>query len=97
VLLLDEPSAHLDIYHQVQLYRLLQDLSGRGLLVIAATHDLNVALRHADRLLLMNRGQIRADGKPAEIVRADLMEEVYSVPIEVHRNASGKPWVSYGG
>ncbi len=44
VLLLDEPSAHLDIYHQVQLYRLLHELTRRGLLVVAVTHDLNIAL-----------------------------------------------------
>jgi iron complex transport system ATP-binding protein len=96
VLLLDEPSAHLDIYHQVQLYRLLQQLSQRGLLVVAVTHDLNVALGKADRLLLMHHGQIRADGEPAEIMRADLMEEIYSVPIQVHHHASGKPWITYG-
>ena len=97
VLLLDEPSAHLDIYHQVHLYRLLQQLSQGGLLVVAVTHDLNVALGRADRLLLMHGGQIRADGEPAEIVRPDLMEEIYSVPIEVHRQASGRPWITYGG
>jgi iron complex transport system ATP-binding protein len=96
VLLLDEPSAHLDIYHQVQLYRLLQQLSQRGLLVVAVTHDLNVALGKADRLLLIHRGRIRADGEPVEIMRADLMEEIYSVPIEVHHSASGKPWITYG-
>lgn len=96
VLLLDEPSAHLDIYHQVQLYQLLQQLSQRGLLVIAVTHDLNVALRRADRLLLVHHGQIRADGEPARTVQSALMEEVYSVPIEVHRDASGNPWITYG-
>lgn len=96
VLLLDEPSAHLDLYHQVQLYRLLQELSRRGLLVVAVTHDLNVALGKADRLLLMNHGEIRADGQPAEIMRAELIEEIYSIPVEVHRSASGKPWITYG-
>ncbi|MFL6450320.1 MAG: ABC transporter ATP-binding protein [Bryobacteraceae bacterium] len=96
VLLLDEPSAHLDIYHQVQLYRLLQDLSRQGLLVLAVTHDLNVALGKADRLLLIHHGQIRADGEPTEIIRPDLMKEIYSVPVEVHHSASGKPWITYG-
>lgn len=96
VLLLDEPSAHLDIYHQVQLYRLLHELTRRGLLVVTVTHDLNVALGKADRLLLMHRGEIRADGTPAEIVQPDLMRDVYSVPIDVHHIASGKPWITYG-
>jgi iron complex transport system ATP-binding protein len=96
VLLLDEPSAHLDIYHQVQLYRLLHDLSRRGLLVVTVTHDLNIALRRVDRLVLMNRGRICADGSPAEVVRADLMEEVYSVPVEVHYGSSDRPWITYG-
>jgi len=96
VLLLDEPSAHLDIYHQVQLYRLLHDLTRRGLLVLAVTHDLNVALGKADRLLLMHHGEIRADGDPSEIVQPDLMQDVYAVPVDVHRSASGKPWITYG-
>jgi iron complex transport system ATP-binding protein len=97
VLLLDEPSAHLDIYHQVQLYRLLHELTRRGLLVVAVTHDLNVALAKADRLLLMHHGEIRADGTPSEIVQPDLMRDVYSVAIDVHHGASGKPWITYGG
>lgn len=96
VLLLDEPSAHLDIYHQVQLYRLLHELTRRGLLVVAVTHDLNVALGKADRLLLMHHGEIRADGIPANIVQSDLMQDVYAVPIELHHSASGKPWIIYG-
>lgn len=96
VLLLDEPSAHLDIYHQVHLYSLLRRLSGSGLLVIAVTHDLNVATAQADRVLLLHRGRVRADGEPQQVIRADVMEQVFSVPVELHHTASGKPWITYG-
>lgn len=96
VLLLDEPSAHLDIYHQVHLYQLLRRLSERGLLVIAVTHDLNVALSNADRLVLLHRGRVRVDGDLPHVVRAELMEEIFAVPVELHRTAAGKPWITYG-
>lgn len=96
VLLLDEPSAHLDIYHQVHLYQLLRRLSERGLLVIAVTHDLNVALSNADRLVLLHRGRVRVDGDLPHVVRAELMEEIFAVPVELHRTVAGKPWITYG-
>jgi iron complex transport system ATP-binding protein len=66
------------------------------MLVVAVTHDLNVAVGKADRLLLIHRGRISADGRPAEVMRADLIEEIYSVSVEVHRSDSGKPWITYG-
>lgn len=97
VLLLDEPSAHLDLHHQVALYRLLYQLSAKGLLVIAVTHDLNLAGMWADRLILLQEGRMRADGKPAEVMKPQLIGKVFQVQVEIHRTSSGQPWMSYGG
>jgi iron complex transport system ATP-binding protein len=96
VLLLDEPAAHLDLQHQVLLHHLLRDLSREGLLIVAVTHDLNLAAAYAARLLLMHEGRIRADGTPAEVLRSDLLQEVFHVHIELHQRPSGQPWLLYG-
>ncbi len=96
VLLLDEPSAHLDLHHQVSLYKLLHRLSRQGLLVIAVTHDLNVAAAQADRLVLLYNGQMRANGRPIDVICPELMSEVFQVKVELLRTASGQPWISYG-
>jgi ABC-type cobalamin/Fe3+-siderophores transport system ATPase subunit len=96
VLLLDEPSAHLDLHHQVALYKLLRDLSRQGLLVIAVTHDLNVAGVQADRLILLQNGRMRAHGKPAEVIMPQIISSVFQVHVEIHHTSSEQPWMSYG-
>jgi iron complex transport system ATP-binding protein len=96
VLLLDEPSTHLDLHHQLSLYQLLRDLSRKGLLVIAVTHDLNLAAAYATRLLLLDQGEVRADGTPAAVFDSRMIEEVFRVRVELHHRASGQPWMVYG-
>jgi iron complex transport system ATP-binding protein len=96
VLLLDEPAAHLDLRHQVELHHMLRDLSRRGILVVSVTHDRTLAAAYATRLILLHKGRIRADGPPGAILTPDLLEEVFEVRVEIHRRASGQPWVLYG-
>ncbi len=96
VLLLDEPASHLDLQHQVSLHELLRDLSRQGLLVVAVTHDLNLAAAYADRLVLLQRGRVRALGAPVDILRAELIEEVFQVRVKLHHKPSGQPWMLYG-
>ncbi len=96
VLLLDEPTNHLDLQHQLSLYRLLRDLSRDGMLVVAVTHDLNLAAAYASRLLLLDQGRIRADGTPGEVLGSGLVGEIFQVPVEVYRRQSGQPWLAYG-
>ena len=96
VLLLDEPASHLDLQHQVELHKLLRDLSRSGLLVVAVTHDLNLAAAYANRLLLLHQGRVRADGAPSEVLRTALLAEVFQVHVELHHRPSGQPWLVYG-
>jgi iron complex transport system ATP-binding protein len=96
VLLLDEPSTHLDLLHQVSLQRLLAALSRKGLLVVYVTHDLNLAAAYAGRLILMHEGSVRADGAPAAMLRTDLIHEVFQIQVELHHRPSGQPWLLYG-
>ncbi|MBI4614764.1 MAG: ABC transporter ATP-binding protein [Planctomycetes bacterium] len=80
VLLLDEPSAHLDPRHAIEIYELLASLSAReGRTVVAVTHDLTFAARFARRILLLAAGRTRELGTPDEVLREDVLAEVYRV------------------
>ena len=95
LLLLDEPTAHLDIGHQIRLLDLLRKLNRENLLtIIAIFHDLNLASEYCDRLLLFKDGKIHSSGKPEEVLTYQILEEVYNTVIVVQRNpVSGKPYV----
>jgi iron complex transport system ATP-binding protein len=83
LLLLDEPTAHLDIKYQVDMLELVQRLNReRGVTVIAAMHDLNLAARYFPRLLLFQRGVV-ADAGPAEVLEPRLLKRVYGVNVQV--------------
>jgi|SRR5579863_10310596 len=83
ILLLDEPTAHLDIRYQIDILALAQQLNREThVTVIAAMHDLNLAARYFPRLLLFQRG-IVADGGPAEVLEPALLSRVYGVNIQV--------------
>ena len=83
LLLLDEPTSHLDIKYQIETLELVQRLnSERGVTVIAAMHDLNLAARYFPRLLLFQRG-IVADAGPAEVLDPALLSRVYGIAVQV--------------
>ncbi len=79
ILLLDEPSAHLDVAHQLTLIQLTRQLASKGLAVLAAVHDLNLAAAMAGRAILLSKGGIGKDGPINEILADPLLEEVYQV------------------
>jgi iron complex transport system ATP-binding protein len=82
-MLLDEPNTHLDLRHQVEFGQLLTRLAREtGLAVLMASHDLNLASQFADRLLLLHEGAIVADGKAADVLKPDLLERVYGLPMQ---------------
>jgi ABC-type cobalamin/Fe3+-siderophores transport system ATPase subunit len=95
VLLLDEPTTFLDLKHQIQTYRLLQRLAREGMAVVAVTHDLNLASSYADRMVVLSRGRVAADGTPGEVMRADLLREVFEVDVEIRSDHAGRPWAYY--
>ncbi|WP_129544728.1 ABC transporter ATP-binding protein [Serratia sp. 1D1416] len=81
LLLLDEPTTYLDIAHQIELLDLFRQLNQeRGQTMIAVLHDLNHACRYADHIIAMRDGKIVAQGKPAEIITAELVEQVFGMP-----------------
>jgi len=87
ILLLDEPTAHLDLQYQVGLLELVSELAHKdNLAVLIALHDLNLAAHYADRVALMVAGQIKAEGKPDQVLRQELIEEAYCLPVQVVRH-----------
>lgn len=82
VLLLDEPGSHLDLRHAVALYRLLRALTrDEGLACLAVVHDLAAAARWADRVVVLERGRVVANGPPADVLTAELLSAVFGVPL----------------
>jgi len=89
VLLLDEPATHLDLRHQLSLYRLLSELA-KTLLVVAVTHDLNIALQFSDRVMLLADGRVAGDGAPTEVLNPGLIARVFGVQATMHGS-----WMTY--
>jgi len=84
ILLLDEPSAFLDLKHQVQILDLLRRLNReRALTVVAALHDLNLAALYFPRLVILREGKIYRDGPPAEVLTEKTIEEIYRIRVRV--------------
>jgi iron complex transport system ATP-binding protein len=84
VLLLDEPTTHLDLQHQIGLLELVHSLAREEkLTVMIALHDLNLAARYADRVALIVDGEIKALGTAKEVLRPDLISQVYQWPVRV--------------
>ncbi|GAB7036421.1 MULTISPECIES: heme ABC transporter ATP-binding protein [Catenuloplanes] len=94
VLLLDEPTAALDLRHQELVLRTARQRAARGDAVVVVLHDLGLAAAHADRIVLMAAGRVRADGPPADVLTETLLTEVYRHDIEVMPHPrTGRPLV----
>jgi iron complex transport system ATP-binding protein len=95
ILLLDEPTTHLDIRHVVELHRLIRELAdARGTAVLAVLHDLTLAAAVCDRLVVMADGVVVASGQPRDVVTRELLRNVYGVAAEVDPSpATGRPVV----
>jgi len=95
LLLLDEPTSHLDIAHQVQILDLIKRLNKKnGLTVMIVLHDLNLASEYCERLVLLNNGLIHKIGKPEEVLTYSIIEEVYNTIVVVEKNpVSFRPYI----
>ncbi len=95
LLLLDEPTAHLDITHQVGILDLIRRLNRElQLTVIMVLHDLNLASEYCHRLILINEGRIHKTGRPEEVLNYKVIEEVYKTVVVVEKNPiSSRPYI----
>ena len=91
-IVLDEPTAFLDIAHEMLVFELLHRLARGGQAVLLVSHQLNLVARFADRMVLLDHGRVAASGAPAEVMQADVLERVYDWPLVVTRDpAVGAP------
>jgi iron complex transport system ATP-binding protein len=97
LLLLDEPTANLDIRYQIEMLRLVRRLAvSERFAAVVVTHELNLAAELADRLLLIEAGRGVREGSPAEVLQSDLLSRVFGTRVLVDRNpASGRPRVTW--
>lgn len=94
LLLLDEPTTYLDIAHQIEVLNLTRRLQREGRTVVLVLHDLHLAFRYATHLIVMKEGRIVAQGRPEEVVTAELIEQVYDLPCQVIPDpVTGRPLV----
>ncbi len=85
VLLLDEPTSNLDVLHQLKVFDLVRKLVDEGLTAVAAIHDLNMAARYCDRLVLLTGGRVLAEGSPEEVLSPETIESAFGVKAAVYR------------
>lgn len=86
VLLLDEPTSHLDLAHQMEVIMLLKGLAGAGRTIAGVFHDLNLAALSCDRLIILKDGEVFADGSPSEVLVPDTIRRVYGAEVVTCRH-----------
>ena len=84
ILLLDEPTSNLDVFHQLKVLDLVRQLVNDGLTVVAAIHDLHMAARYCDRLVLLSGGRVLAEGTPEEVLTPGAIESAFGVRCAVY-------------
>ncbi|WP_018157654.1 ABC transporter ATP-binding protein [Demetria terragena] len=95
IMLLDEPTTYLDIAHQYELMELFRTLHEQGRTIVAVLHDLNQAARYADHLIVMHAGKVVTTGPPAEVITAELIEDVFGLrALVVPDPVTGTPTVA---
>lgn len=96
LLLLDEPTRHLDLSHQLRTLSLIRRLKReRGMTVVSAMHDLNLCAIYFDRLILLSSGRIVADGPPEKVIQPQLLEETFGIAALVGRHPTcDVPWLT---
>jgi iron complex transport system ATP-binding protein len=92
IVMLDEPTAALDLRHQEDVMRVVRALAAKGTAVLVVVHDLSLAAAYADRIAIVARGRLVASGTPTEVLTAERVAEVYGLPVDV-TEINGRPVV----
>lgn len=90
IILLDEPTASLDICHEEQIFSYSKELVREGKTVIASIHDLRTAIKYCDRLIMMGDGNVVKEGSPDEVITEGNLREIYNIKTQVYMNPVSK-------
>lgn len=93
ILVLDEPTASLDVRHEMQVFELVSGLAREGIATLLVTHHLNLAARYARRMLLLDQGRAVASGTPREVLRDSILSQVFQWPLAVTEWGDGSPQI----
>ena len=85
-ILLDEPTANLDLFYEIQLIKLMRDQAKKGFGVVMVLHNLNLAYRFSDQILLLENGKVKSVGKPNKVMTEENIRNVYKIPINIKNN-----------
>ncbi len=93
ILLLDEPTTYLDLYHQLEVLDLLARLNQeQDIAVVMALHDINYAARYSDTVAVLSQGSLYASGRPAEVITGEMLRAVFGVEADFWLDSNGKPF-----
>lgn len=92
LLILDEPTNHLDVYYQHQILHLIRHL---GLTIIMTVHDLNLAAKYCQRLILLNQGKIVKQGSVHQVLQPDILQQTFRLPCQVVHNDQSAPQIAF--
>lgn len=98
LLLLDEPLSALDLNYQYHVMDLVaRETRRRNIITVVVVHDINIALRHADHVLMLKKGQLISEGAPEQVITPDSLAEVYGIKGRIERCSQGVPQVLIDG
>ncbi len=87
IILLDEPTSHLDINHQIEILNLLRKLNQeKGTTIVVVIHDINLASRYSDKIIMLNEGEIIGIGRPEEVITKENIEFAYNLKVAIDKN-----------
>ena len=92
-LVLDEPTASLDLKHEMEVLVLLQSLAASGTTIVLVTHNLSVAAQYADHVVLLDHGRLVAYGTPSDVLSATRVRDVFGWPVELIHGETGAPYI----
>lgn len=96
ILLLDEPLNNLDIHRQFALLNLIAKLAKeRNMITVIVMHDINLAARYADNIVVMDKGKLHSQGKPRKVITKEMLKDIYKIESKIHLNAEGYPVIEF--
>ncbi|MGL1901094.1 MAG: heme ABC transporter ATP-binding protein [Fibrobacterales bacterium] len=94
ILLLDEPINHLDLKHQISILSLIKTLSKeKNLAVLTTLHDINMAARFSDSIVLLNNGKVVTKGSPQRVLTKEHIERIYDIEVTISEDHNGNPYI----